>query len=124
MAYVSYVKGSDGREHVAVVSAASREAQGAATMPKSHTEETVKQTAPGMDDTKVKTETVVGVVKEYEAGKKIVVTGPGGKDYRFDLDENASLTKPVSVGDRVKVSYQKSDAGDKVTVVAHYSGKA
>ena len=124
MAMVSYVKGSDGREHVAVVSAATREAIGAATMPKSATETTVKQQAPGMDDTKVKTETVIGIVKSFEAGKKIVVTGPKGKDYSFDLDENASMTSPVAVGDRVKVSYQKGDAGEKVTIVARYNGKA
>ncbi len=77
-----------------------------------------------MDDTKVKTETVIGIVKSFEAGKKIVVTGPKGKDYSFDLDENASMTSPVAVGDRVKVSYQKGDAGEKVTIVARYNGKA
>jgi hypothetical protein len=123
MANVSYVKGSDGREHVAVVSAATRAAVGAATLPKSHTETTVKHEAPGMDDTKVKTETVIGVVKAFEAGKKIVVTGPKGKDYSFDLDENVSMTTPVAVGDRVKVSYKKGEAGEKVTVVARYIGK-
>jgi hypothetical protein len=124
MANVSYVKGSDGREHVAIVSAATREAIETAALPKSHTETTVKQTAPGMHDTKVKTETVIGVVKEFDAGKKIVVTGPKSKDYTFDLDENVSMTSPVAVGDRVKVSYQKGNAGEKVTIVARYNGKA
>ena len=72
----------------------------------------------------MKTETVIGTVKEYEAGKKIVVTGPQDKEYRFDLDENASVVRPVAVGDRVKVTYQKGDTGEKVTVIAHYGGKA
>ena len=40
------------------------------TQQKAHTETTVKQTGPG-PDSKMKGETVVGTVKEYEAGKKI-----------------------------------------------------
>jgi hypothetical protein len=123
-AHVSYRKGDDGREHVTVISSVSAKDLGAATMPKSHMETTTKHKAPGMDDTKIKTESVVGVVKKYEAGKKIVVTGPNNKDYSFDLDENASMTGPVAVGDRVKVQYQKGDAGDRVKVVAPYKGKA
>lgn len=124
MADVSYRKDADGRERVTVISAASGEAMGAATMPRSHSETTVKHKVPGAADTKVKTETVVGVVKEFDPGKKIVVTGPDNKEYRFDLDENASMAGPVAVGDRVKVSYRKGDAGNQVTVVARYKGKA
>lgn len=124
MAHISYRKDDDGREHVLVISSASKEAVAAATLPKSHTESTVKHKAPGAADTKVKTETVVGVVKEYEAGKKIVVTGPRKKEYSFDLDESASLTGPVAVGDRVKVTYQKGEAGDRVTIVTRYKGRA
>ena len=90
---------------------------------KTHTETTVKQSGPG-PDTKMKMESVVGTVKEYEAGKKIVVKGPNDKSYSFDLDENASVLRPVAVGDRVKVTYQKGDAGDKVTVISHYGTKA
>ena len=52
------------------------------------------------------------------------MTGPDNKEYRFDLDENASMAGPVAVGDRVKVSYRKSDAGNQVTVVSPYKGKA
>ena len=124
MADVSYRKDADGREHVSGISEASGEAMGAATMPRSHSETTVKHKVPGAADTKVKTETVVGVVKEFDPGKKIVVTGPDNKEYRFDLDENASMAGPVAVGDRVKVSYRKGDAGNKVTVVSAYKGKA
>jgi hypothetical protein len=124
MADVSYRQEADGREHVSVISGASGEAMGAATMPRSHSETAVKHRVPGAADTKAKTETVVGVVKDFEPGKKIVVTGPDNKDYRFDLDENASMAGPVAVGDRVKVSYRKGDAGNQVTVVARYRGKA
>ena len=123
-AKVQYTKDDSGREHVTVLSEASGASKMGATMPRSHTEKTVKHEVPNAADTKVKTETVIGTVKEYEAGKKIVVTGPNDKKYSFDLDENASVLKPVSVGDRVKVTYQKGDAGEKVTVISHYGTKA
>ena len=63
-----------------------------------HTESKTKQTGPG-PNTKVKTETVVGTVKEYEAGRKIKVSGPNDKVYSFDLDgavrvENAAPAVP------------------------------
>jgi hypothetical protein len=122
-AKVEFVKESDGTTRVSVLSEASASAQNAAAMPKSHTEQTVKHNVPDAADTKVKTETVVGTVKEYEAGRKIVVTGPGDKEYRFDLDANASVQHPVAVGDRVKVTYKKGDAGEKVTVISPYGGK-
>jgi hypothetical protein len=121
-AHVSYTKGGDGVKRVAVVSTASKAAQAAAGMPKSHTEQTVEHKAPAMDDTKMKTETVIGVVKEFEAGKKLVVTGPKDKEYRFDLDENVSMSTPVAIGDRVKVTYRKTEGGEKVTVVARENG--
>ena len=66
------------------------------------------------------TETVIGSVKEYESGKKIVVTGPKNKDYTFDLDDNVGMKGPVNVGERVKVTYSKGDGGDKVTTVVPY----
>ncbi len=82
-----------------------------------HVESTTKHTGPG-PNTKVKTETVIGTVKTYEAGKKITVTGPKDKDYSFDLDENVAMKGAVNVGDRVKVTYSKADGGDKVTTIA------
>ena len=121
---VQYWKDDDGREKVAVISLASGSSVGEATMPRSHSETTVKHNVPGAPDTKMKTETVIGTVKEYEAGKKIVVTGPGDKDYRFDLDEHASIAAPVAVGQRVKVTYEKGDNGDRVKVISRWSGKA
>ena len=90
---------------------------------KQHTETTVKQTGPG-PDVKTKTETVVGTVKDYEPGKKIKVEGPGGKDYSFDLDENASVSGTIAVGERVKVTRRKGDSGESITAIARYSGKA
>jgi hypothetical protein len=66
----------------------------------------------------VKTETVIGTVKTYEAGKKITVTGPKNKDYSFDLDDNVAMKGTANVGDRVKVVYSKSDGGNKVTTIS------
>lgn len=117
MAKIVYRKADDGSEIVTVISEASKSAQAAAEAPKIHSESTVKQTGPG-PNTKVKTEVVIGTVKAYEAGKKITVTGPKDKDYSFDLDENVAFQGPVAVGQRVKVTYTKTDAGDKITAVA------
>ncbi len=86
------------------------------------TEHTTKHTGPG-PNTKVKTQTVIGTVKEYDAGKKIVVTGPKKKDYSFDLDENAGVQGDIAVGQKVTVTYTKSSGGQKVTTVAPYMAK-
>jgi hypothetical protein len=130
-ARVEYTKDNDGKEHVTVLSEANaaahpfrtaaegaevRASHGGGTM---HVESTTKQKGPG-PNTKVKTETVIGAVKEYEAGKKITVTGPKDKDYTFTIDENVAMKGAVNVGGRVKVSYTKSDGGDKVTTVVAY----
>jgi hypothetical protein len=130
-AKVEYTKDNDGKEHVTVLSEAkaaahpshsaaqtaeSHASHGSATM---HVESTTKEKGPG-PNTKVKTETVIGTVKEYDAGKDIEVTGPKDKTYKFKLDENVAMKGPVNVGDRVKVSYTKSDGGDKVTTVVAY----
>jgi hypothetical protein len=88
-----------------------------------HTESTTKHKGPG-PNTKVKTETVIGTVKTYEAGKKITVTGPKDKDYSFDLDENVSMAgTAINTGDRVKVTYTKGDSGQKATTIAPYKAK-
>jgi hypothetical protein len=86
------------------------------------TESTTKHKGPG-PNTKVKTQTVVGTVKEYEAGKKIVVVGPKKKDYSFDLDQNAGVTGDIAAGTKVKVTYTKDNNGQKVTTVAPYGKK-
>ena len=123
MATVQYAKGTDGKETVAVVSEATRSAVTAADAPKVHSESVTKKTGPGAD-TKSKTEVVIGTVKEYEVGKSIKVTGPKEKDYSFDLTGMPALKKAVNVGERVKVTYTKSDDGDKATIVVAYPGKA
>jgi hypothetical protein len=122
-AKVEYTKANDGTQMVQVVSRASREEVTAASAPKTHTESTSKTKGPE-GSSKVKTEVVVGTVKTYEEGKKITVTGPKNKDYSFDLDEQVKIAGPVTVGDRVKVTYTKGDNGERVTVLAHYKGKA
>ena len=123
MATVKYTKGTDGRETVVAVSEATASAVAASDAPKMHSETVTKSSGP-MADTKTTTETVVGTVKEYEAGKSIKVTGPNHKDYSFDLTDMASPKKAVSVGERVKLTFTKSDNGDKVTKIVAYPTKA
>ena len=62
-------------------------------------------------------------MKEYEAGKSIKVTGPKTKDYSFDLTDMVALKTTVSVGERVKVTYTKSDNGSKATTIVAYPSK-
>ena len=121
MAKVTFQKMDNGTEHVSVISKASHHDQMAAGAPKSHTESMTKHEGPG-PDTKTKSEVVIGTVKEYEAGKKIKVVGPKDKDFSFDLDENVGMKGPVAVGDRVKVTFTKTNNGQKVTTVEPYRG--
>jgi hypothetical protein len=122
MATVKYTKGTDGKESVVAVSEATANAVTAADAPKMHSESVTKSSSPTAS-TKTKTETVVGTVKEYEAGKSIKVTGPRSKDYSFDLTDMAVQKKAVTVGERVKVTFTKSDNGDKATTVVAYPRK-
>jgi hypothetical protein len=85
-----------------------------------HVESTSKNKGPG-SDTKTKTESVIGTVKSYVAGEKITVTGPKNKDYTFDLSENVATKGSIAVGGRVKVTYSKTDGGDRVTTVVAYT---
>ena len=125
MAKVEWVKGNDGKERVNMIalypSGVGTAASTVKTMPAVHqkTEKVVHQPGPNI---KTKTETVIGTVKEYEAGKKIKVTGPNDKDYSFDLDEGVSMKGPVAVGQRVKVVYTKGDMGNHVSVVSLVKG--
>lgn len=85
-----------------------------------------KHTGPG-PNTKTKGKTVIGTVKELDAGKKIVVTGPKNKDYSFDLndsDTTANVDPAVAVGNKVKVVQSTDDAGKKTLTVSPYTGKA
>lgn len=134
-AKVGYTKDAAGKEHVTVLSSGgaamsekpsskhshkmmgtSEQNASASTSGRMHTESTVKHTGPG-PDTKTSSEVVVGTVKEYKAGKSIEVTGPGDKNYRFDLDHASGVEGSVAVGDRVKVTYTKSNNGNKVTTI-------
>jgi hypothetical protein len=91
---------------------------------KTHTETTTKQTGAG-PNVKSKTEWVTGTVKDYDAGKKIKVEGPGGKDYSFDLDENARVQGTIVVGQPAKVGYSKGPDGvEKVSVISSASANA
>jgi hypothetical protein len=131
MAKVEYTRDAGGTERVTVLSEASAGSAPAATKAQAaeartaqsggsmHMESTTKTKGQGKT-AKIKTETVVGTVKEYESGKKIVVTGPRDKDYKFDLDDNVGMKGPVNVGERVKVTYTRNSGGDKVTTVVSY----
>jgi len=84
-----------------------------------------KHTGPG-PNTKSKGKTVIGTVKELDAGKKITVTGPKNKDYSFDLsasDTTANVDPAVAVGNKVKVHEATDDAGKKTVTVSPYTGK-
>lgn len=142
-ARVGYTKDADGKEHVTVLSsggtatsdtgkqpmskhshhmgATNDEAQAANAAPRMHSESTVKHEGPG-PDTRSSSEVVVGTVKKYEAGKKIEVTGPGNKEYTFDLDHAAGVEGNVAVGERVKVTSTKATDGNKITTVQPVSG--
>src|SRR6185369_16020322 len=85
-----------------------------------HTESKTKQTGPG-PDTKVKSESVVGTVKEYEAGKKIKIAGPNDKVYSFDLDEAVRVDGTVAVGQMARVEWTKENGREHVTVVAPFA---
>jgi hypothetical protein len=126
-AKVTFTKSSDGVERVTVISEGSGAhgatgamgSSAAAAGERMKVETETKHTGVG-PNTKTKTETVVGTVKKFEAGKSIEVTGPGDKNYSFDLDDSAGVKGNVAVGDRVKVTYTKTDSGDKVTTVQPY----
>ena len=115
-ARVGYSKSADGVERVTVLSAASADAQAATSAPRAHTEMVTKESGPG-PDAKTKSEVVIGTVKDYEPGKKIKVTGPGDKDFSFDLDEGVTVHSNVTVGERVKVTYTKLPNGNKATTI-------
>jgi hypothetical protein len=93
----------------------------AQTDTRTHDEITTKQTGPA-GTSKVRTETVTGIVKEYEAGKKIKISGPDDKTYSFDLGENARVEGAIVVGQKAKVEFTKSkDGGKSVEVVSEAS---
>src|SRR5262249_44778581 len=81
--------------------------------------ESVTKQKSSQGTTKMKAKTVTGTVKEYEAGRKIKITGPGNRNYSFDLDENARVEGNVAVGETAKVEYTRDSAGkDHVTVLS------
>ena len=89
----------------------------AAQVPeKAHTETTTKQTGPG-PTVKTKAETVTGIVKEYEPGKKIKIEGPAKKSYSFDLDPSAHIDGSIVVGQTAKVTYNKANDGTEHVAV-------
>jgi hypothetical protein len=81
-----------------------------------------KHTGPGKN-TKTQGKTVTGTVKEYDAGKKLVVTGPKNKDYSFDLDDknmSAEVDPAVAVGNKVTVKEHKDAEGKETMTVSPY----
>jgi hypothetical protein len=90
--------------------------QSAAAQTKQHTETVTKKTGPG-PNVKIKTETVTGTVKEFHPGREIEIEGPGGKDFEFDLDENAKIEGTIAVGQTATVHYTKDDKGKEHVVV-------
>lgn len=90
--------------------------QAAPAQTKVHTESKIKQTGPG-PNTKIKSEKVVGTVKEYEAGKKIKISGPNDRIYSFDLDEAVRVNGAVKVGQMAQVEWTKENGRERATVI-------
>jgi hypothetical protein len=84
-----------------------------------HTESKTKQAVPG-PDSKIKSEKVVGTVTEYEAGKKIKISGPKVKVYSFDLDGTVRIDGVVTVGQMAQVEWTKENGRERVTVIAPF----
>lgn len=137
MATVEYTKTEDGTERVAVIAAGGKapakgtasHAHGehgqpaASTGSRMHVESATKRTGPG-PNAKTKHEIVVGVVKEYRAGKEIEIEGPNGKSYEFDLDEQVAVKGAVAVGQRARVEYTKGANGvERVMILTHEAAK-
>jgi len=128
VATVHFTKGSDGKKTVVVLSAGAAAAKNphasqhaapsGAPGTKARMESETKRTGPG-PNSKVRTEVVVGTVKEYEAGREIEVEGPAGEDYEFDLDEDVVVKGAIVRGQHVRVEYTKYDDGrERVTILS------
>lgn len=89
------------------------------------TEKKVKD--PNGPDTKSKTTSVIGTVKEYEAGKSIKVATSKHHTKSFDLnakDTTATVDPAVAVGSKVKVTDAKDPNGNHTITVSPYEGKS
>ncbi|SRR5258706_10627623 len=80
----------------------------------------VKQQTPGGTST-VKTETYIGTVSAFTAGKKIEVMTGEKKTHSVDLDDKelvAAIDSGVTIGSRVRLTEEKNSASKitKVTV--------
>ncbi len=67
---------------------------------------------------KMKSHTATGMVKEFESGKKLVVTTANKKSRSWDLDDKDTtydVDSTIAVGSRVKV-VEKTDADGKKSV--------
>jgi hypothetical protein len=85
-----------------------------------HTESKAKQTGPG-PNTKIKSEKVVGTVKDYEAGKKIKISGPNDKIFSFYLDKDVRVDGVVTVGQTAQVEWTKKNGRERVSVFAPFA---
>lgn len=94
--------------------------QAAPAQTKVHTESKTKQTGPGPNTT-IKSDKVVGTVKEYEAGKKIKISGPNDRIYSFDLDDAVRVDGAVTVGQMAQVEWTKENGRERVTVIAPFA---
>ncbi|MGE5413303.1 MAG: hypothetical protein ACM3NW_03945, partial [Syntrophomonadaceae bacterium] len=76
---------------------------------------TTLKTLPGAT-LKSETQSVLGTVKEYEAGKTIKLSGPGDKSYSFDLRGDAKVDGAIVVGQMATVKYTKGTDGKETAV--------
>lgn len=83
------------------------------------TTETTMETGEG--DKTTETQTVVGTVTAYEAGKKIEVLTGRGKKHDFDLDDKdtqVTVDPGVTVGNKVRLVQTEYDDGRKTVSVS------
>lgn len=79
------------------------------------TSETTLETSAGTE--KSKTETVIGTVTAYEAGKKIEVLTGTSDNHSFDLndkDTTVNIDGAVKIGSKVSLTESTDDAGRKI----------
>jgi hypothetical protein len=89
-------------------------------------EATTETKTSGKDGGKSESETVVGTVTAFEAGKSITVLTGDGSKHSYDLADDktsASIDRRVTVGTKVRLDSDKDSAGRKTIRVAPSSEK-
>lgn len=84
-----------------------------------------KESGQGRSE-KTQSETVIGTVTEYTAGKKLVILTGDGKKHDWDLDDKkttSSVNPHVTVGSKVRLDSTRDDSGNRSLLVEPVSGR-